>query len=86
VTAIDPQKRRVTTNHGSYEADVLVVALRADYDFAATSDCLHAFGVADPRSACSSGRYGKTAASSGVDGRGEADFDVETAVRAGAGL
>jgi sulfide:quinone oxidoreductase len=36
VTAIDPKKRRVTTDAGSYDADVLVVALGADYDFAAT--------------------------------------------------
>jgi len=35
-TAIDPQARRVTTNHGTYEADVLVIALGADYDLAAT--------------------------------------------------
>ncbi len=36
VTAIDPEARRVTTDAGSYEADVLVVALGADYDFDAT--------------------------------------------------
>ena len=36
VTAIDPAARRVTTNGGSYEADFLVVALGADYDFDAT--------------------------------------------------
>jgi sulfide:quinone oxidoreductase len=36
VTSIDPEKRRVTTEEGSYEADFLVVALGADYDFAAT--------------------------------------------------
>jgi sulfide:quinone oxidoreductase len=36
VTSIDPEKRRVTTNAGSYDADILVVALGADYDFAAT--------------------------------------------------
>ena len=36
VTAIDPETRRVTTDEGSYEADVLAVALGADYDFAAT--------------------------------------------------
>src|SRR3954454_25036312 len=36
VTAIDPQARRVTTNEDTYEADVLVVALGADYDFDAT--------------------------------------------------
>ena len=36
VTAIDPEKRRVSTDKNSYEADVLVVALGAEYDFAAT--------------------------------------------------
>ena len=36
VTAIDPATRRVTTDAGTHDADVLVVALGADYDFAAT--------------------------------------------------
>ena len=36
VTAIDPEARRVTTNADLHDADVLVVALGADYDFAAT--------------------------------------------------
>jgi sulfide:quinone oxidoreductase len=36
VTSIDPEKRRVTTDEGSYDADFLAVALGADYDFAAT--------------------------------------------------
>lgn len=36
ITAIDPHRRRVTTDRASYEADVLVVALGADYDLAAT--------------------------------------------------
>ena len=36
VTAIDPASRRVTTDAGSHECDHLVVALGADYDFAAT--------------------------------------------------
>jgi sulfide:quinone oxidoreductase len=36
ITAIDPEARRVTTNADTYEADVLVVALGADYDFDAT--------------------------------------------------
>jgi sulfide:quinone oxidoreductase len=36
VTAIDPESRQVTTDGGSYDADILVVALGADYDFAAT--------------------------------------------------
>jgi len=34
--AIDPDARRVTTDAGVHEADVLVVALGADYDFDAT--------------------------------------------------
>jgi sulfide:quinone oxidoreductase len=36
VTSIDPQTRKVTTEEGAYDADVLAVALGADYDFAAT--------------------------------------------------
>ncbi len=36
ISAIDPENRRVTTNKGMYEADVLVIALGADYDQAAT--------------------------------------------------
>jgi sulfide:quinone oxidoreductase len=36
VVSIDPEKRHVTTDAGSYDADMLVVALGADYDFAAT--------------------------------------------------
>jgi sulfide:quinone oxidoreductase len=36
VTAIDPDSRRVTTDAGRYDADFLVVALGADYDFDAT--------------------------------------------------
>jgi sulfide:quinone oxidoreductase len=36
VTSIDPEKRRVTTDERSYDADVLAVALGADYDMAAT--------------------------------------------------
>jgi len=36
VSSIDPVAKRVTTNHGTHEADFLVVALGADYDFAAT--------------------------------------------------
>lgn len=37
VTAIDPAARHVTTDQGSYDADILVVALGADYDVAATT-------------------------------------------------
>ena len=40
VTAIDPEARRVTTDAGVHEADVLVVALGADYDFDATPGLL----------------------------------------------
>src|SRR6186713_937914 len=36
ITAIDPEARRVTTDGGVHEADVLVVALGADYDLGAT--------------------------------------------------
>jgi sulfide:quinone oxidoreductase len=36
VTGIDPEARRVTTDAGVHEADVLVLALGADYDFEAT--------------------------------------------------
>jgi sulfide:quinone oxidoreductase len=36
VASIDPKRRRVTTDSGSYDADVLAVALGADYDFKAT--------------------------------------------------
>ncbi len=36
VTAIDPASRHVVTAGGTYEADILVVALGADYDVAAT--------------------------------------------------
>src|SRR6185437_13966827 len=36
ITAIDPEARRVTTDAGEHEADVLIVALGADYDFDAT--------------------------------------------------
>ena len=36
VTAIDPEARKVTTDAGVHEADVLVVALGADYDMDAT--------------------------------------------------
>jgi sulfide:quinone oxidoreductase len=36
VTSIEPETRRVTTDRGSYDADILVVALGADYDYGAT--------------------------------------------------
>jgi len=36
ITAIDPTTRRVTTNAGTHDADVLVVALGADYDVSQT--------------------------------------------------
>jgi len=36
ITAIDPQTRVVTTEDGVHEADFMVVALGADYDFDAT--------------------------------------------------
>lgn len=36
ITAIDPEKKVVTTELGTYEADILVVALGANYDMSAT--------------------------------------------------
>ena len=36
IMAIDPEARRVTTDSAAYDADILVVALGADYDQAAT--------------------------------------------------
>jgi sulfide:quinone oxidoreductase len=36
VTAIDPTARKVTTDRGSHDADVLVIALGADYDVSNT--------------------------------------------------
>jgi sulfide:quinone oxidoreductase len=36
VTAIDPEARAVTTDHGKHEAEILVIALGADYDLDAT--------------------------------------------------
>jgi sulfide:quinone oxidoreductase len=40
VTAIDPVSKKVTTNKGTHEADILVIALGADYDIAATPGLL----------------------------------------------
>ena len=36
VTSIDPSTRRVTTDAGTHDADILVIAMGADYDFEAT--------------------------------------------------
>ena len=36
IVEIDPVAKKVTTSQGVYEADVLVIALGADYDIAAT--------------------------------------------------
>jgi sulfide:quinone oxidoreductase len=36
ITSIDPETRRVTTDKGTYDADVLVIILGADYDLNAT--------------------------------------------------
>jgi len=36
ITSVDPVRKIVTTKNGIYEADVLVIALGADYDMAAT--------------------------------------------------
>ena len=46
IRQIDAEAHRVTTDGGTYEADVLVVALGADYDVAATpglAECGHEF-------------------------------------------
>jgi len=37
ITSINPEKKIVTTQNGTYEADVLVVALGANYDINATT-------------------------------------------------
>ncbi len=37
ISLVDPIAKRVTTDRGAHEADFLVVALGADYDFAATT-------------------------------------------------
>jgi sulfide:quinone oxidoreductase len=42
VVAIDPARRRVTTDRGVHEADFLVIALGADYDFGATPGLVEA--------------------------------------------
>ena len=42
VTSIDPEARRVTTDVGVHEADVLVLALGADYDLDATPGLVEA--------------------------------------------
>ena len=36
ITSIDPSAKRVTTDRNTYDADILVIALGADYDFDAT--------------------------------------------------
>jgi sulfide:quinone oxidoreductase len=36
VTSIEPETRHVVTDRGAYDADILVIALGADYDFEAT--------------------------------------------------
>jgi sulfide:quinone oxidoreductase len=42
VTSIDPVTRRVETDQGTYDADMLVIALGADYDFKATPGLVEA--------------------------------------------
>lgn len=42
ITAIDPETRRVTTDRGTLDADILVIALGAVYDFDATPGLLEA--------------------------------------------
>jgi sulfide:quinone oxidoreductase len=48
ITAIDPETRRVTTDAGVHEADVLVVALGADYDMEASPASLKAATSSTP--------------------------------------
>ena len=36
ITAIDPERRRVTTRNGVYQADILVIALGANYNIDTT--------------------------------------------------
>jgi len=64
VVAIDPERRHVMTANGSYDADILVVALGADYDYAATPGMTEehefysyagAFGMREKLAAFSSG-------------------------------
>jgi sulfide:quinone oxidoreductase len=56
VTSIDPGRRRVVTNASHYDADILVVALGADYDVAATpglaEDGYEFYSVAGAERAC----------------------------------
>jgi sulfide:quinone oxidoreductase len=42
ILVIDPATRRVTTNKGIYDADILVIALGADYDLEATPGLIEA--------------------------------------------
>ncbi len=49
ITAIDPESKVVTTDGGAHQADILVVALGADYDMDATpglADCNEFYSVA----------------------------------------
>src|SRR6266571_6892133 len=48
VTAIELDRRRVTTNGGTYEADFLIVALGAEYDMDATPGLAEAAGHGRP--------------------------------------
>jgi sulfide:quinone oxidoreductase len=48
ITAVDPEARQVTTDRGTHQADFLVVALGAEYDFDATpglADCTEFYSV-----------------------------------------
>ena len=46
ILEIDPDTRRVKTNKGNYHPDILVIALGADYDQAATPGLLEEIGRA----------------------------------------
>jgi sulfide:quinone oxidoreductase len=55
ITSVDPEQRRVETDAGPFEADVLVVALGADLDPAATPGLLeggHEFCTVPARLRC----------------------------------
>ena len=56
VTSIDPGQRRVETDGGSYEADILVIAMGADYDLEATPGFAEARLRSSIRSPARSGR------------------------------
>ena len=73
ISSIDPVARRVTTDRGTHEADFLVVALGADYDFDATPGLADATEFYTPAGAARLGKFSprllKAAFSSASAGR-----------------